>query len=130
PGCTCRVGGIARDPRGKTVYLTCVLVESVLGEHDRSGTEAVGFDNIRARAQEGFVQLADLLRARAHEILVASFQLRTAAIVGVQMHRLDGSARGAVDYDDTLVEQFAEKLQAVGSAAHSLINRPSHSWTG
>ena len=53
------------------------------------------------------MELANLVGAGAHQVLVAAFELRAAEIVGGEMHVLNGSARCAVDNDDPRGQQVA-----------------------
>ena len=62
--------------------------------------EGVGLDDIGAGVEETVVQLADLVGARADQVLVASLELRAAEVGRGEMHVLDGRPRRAVDNDD------------------------------
>ncbi len=95
--------------------------EPVFGQHDRGPAEAVRLDHVGAGLEEAPMQFADLLRARTHEIFVTSFEIRPAEVGRTEMHPLDRRAAGAVEEDDSLGQQFAQKFETVVQVSHSTI---------
>jgi hypothetical protein len=117
-GGTGGVGGHARNRSGEAIYLSRVFGETVLRQHDRGAAESVGLNDVGASVEETVVQFADLIRARADQVLVASFELRAAEVVRAKMHVLDGRPRRAIDNDDPRGQSVAQKTDSVRNPVH------------
>ena len=106
-----RIGGPARDLRGRDVQLVDHGFKLVVGLGDARGAEAVGLDDVRAGLQVGAVDLLHHGRPGEHEDVVVAAQL--VAVLGetlaaevrlAELVALDHGTHGAVDDEDALDE--------------------------
>ena len=104
--------------RGETVDFARVLLEAILGEHDRTGLEARGLDNVGAGFEKTVVHAANQVWPRAHDVLVASFVARAAVVGGGEIFAEHESAERAVQNEDSFGEQLLEELDPVRVGGH------------
>ena len=109
---------LARESRGDTVELARVGLEAVLGEHDRTGLEARGLDDVGADFEKAVVHPANQIGPRADDVLVASFVAGAAVVRGAQIFAEHESAESAVQNEDSFFEQFFEELDPVRIGGH------------
>lgn len=102
------VGAGAGDLRREAAQLVGHVGYIVLGQNDRGRTEGVRLDDVRPRLQKAVMYLPDGIRVGDAEILVASFQVWAAEVLGGQRLVLDRGTGGAVEQEDPLTQDPAE----------------------
>ena len=98
------VAGGAGDTGGRPIDLQRALAQAMLGQRAAIAAESVGLDCFGAGIQEGFVNLADDIRARDDEIIDAILISGAAEVVFVEIVALDAGAHSAIEDDDVVVD--------------------------
>ena len=106
-------GDVTSQLRRFAIDFVSAVFEAVLGEHDLGPAERVRFNDVRARVQVPGMDVANHIRAREHEVLVAAFEVSPAEILRGQLAILNGRAHRSVEHDDALVEQLIEELATI-----------------
>jgi hypothetical protein len=111
-----RVGGRARDLRRGHVHVVDRGLEAVVGLRDRRRREGVGLDDVGAGVEVRVVDGADDIGARQGQQIAVALELlgmrreALAAEVGLaELVRLDLRAHGAVDDEDALAQDPAQR---------------------
>ncbi len=125
-----RLGGLGvRDFTGQAgalaVQLVDQLLHAVVGLGYAGGVEGVGFENVRAGIQVGFLDGLDDVGARQQQQVVVAFHVlwpvdeAFATVVGFfQLVALDHGAHAAVENQYALLESLLEGLKASGAVDH------------
>ena len=110
------VGGGAREPGALDVELVGDARHAVVGLRDAGRGEGVGRDDVGAGAEIGEMDVADRFRlAEDEQIVVAAhlpvpgIEARAAIALLVEPERLDHGAHGAVEHQDALGRELAER---------------------
>ena len=111
-------GLLARERRGDAVELARVGLEAVLGEHDWTGLEARGLDDVGADFEKAVVHPANQVGPGADDVLVASFVAGAAVVLGAQIFAEHEGAESAVQNEDSFGEQLLEELDPVRIGGH------------
>ena len=111
------IGGRAREPGALDVELMRDALHAVVGLRDAGRGERVGRDDVGAGAEIGEMDVADLGRlAEDEQIVVAAHfavpgvEARAAIAFLVEPERLDHGAHGAVEHQDALGRDAAQRL--------------------
>ena len=127
----CGVGGFPGDPGGGKIELEDMVFETVVGLCDGGAVKRVGFDDVRTRAQEARVDIANQIRLRdAQKIIVAAhIQVMvgesTSAEVGLrQCMSLNHGAHGTVQGQNALSQGLYKSLCGIPRPARH-VRRPT-----
>ena len=105
--------GVPSDLGGEAVDLERAIGQAVFREDEGRRPERVGLDHVGARREVLLVHPQDDVRARAHEVLVASLELLPAEVGRGQVLPLEPRSRGAVQDQDALRQHLPERFGAL-----------------
>src|SRR5262249_10173115 len=89
---------------GARVDLPHLVLQTVLGEDDRSSTESGGLYDVRACVKITAMDIEDDVGPGEYEVFVAAFQVRSAKISGGQLLCLNSGAHRAVQNEDSFLK--------------------------
>ena len=119
------VGDLARQACAFYVQFVRQALHAVVGLGHLGGVEGVGFQNVGAGIQVGFLDATNHVRARQHQQVVVAFDIAwpvgeafATVILLLELVALDHRAHAAIENQDALFEGVLESLKANAAIGH------------
>ncbi len=119
------IGDLAGDARALDVQLVHQRFHAVVGLGNLGGVEGVGFEDIGAGIQVGFLDRRDHIRAAEQQQVVVAFHVawpigeaRATIVVFLEAIALDHSTHAAVEDQNALFECVLECLETSAAVGH------------
>ncbi len=119
------VGHLARQTRAFHVQLVDQRLHAVVGLGHLGGVEGVGFENVGASIQVGFLDRTDHIRTREHQqVIVALYIARpvgetfATVVLFLELVALDHGAHAAIKNQNTFFEGLLKSVEASTAVGH------------